>query len=69
VAGGIDFFSPGAPAIATVRAYDPGTNTSSLRASLPTARHYAAGISAGSKLWVISGFGSGYSTKNEAYTP
>ena len=70
VAGGIDFTAPGVPPIATVRAYDPTTNTWSARASMLTPRFYAAGVNAGGKLWVISGFGSGgNSTKNEAFTP
>ena len=70
VAGGIDFTAPGVPPIPTLRVYDPATNTWSTRASMLTPRFYATGVNAGSKLWVISGFGeSGNSTKVEAYTP
>lgn len=70
VAGGINFSVPGTIPVSAVRAYDPATNTWSSKALMLTPRHYAAGVNAGGKLWVISGFGAGgISTKNEAYTP
>jgi N-acetylneuraminic acid mutarotase len=74
VAGGIDFTPPGGGlpvAIPTVRAYDPGTNSWSNKASMPTPRYYAAGTNAAGQIWVISGSGqsSEARNKNEAYTP
>jgi N-acetylneuraminic acid mutarotase len=70
LAGGTDFTQPGFPTIATVRSYDPGSNTWSTRAPMLTARESAAGTNSGGKLWIISGFSdAGRSTKNEAYTP
>ena len=70
VVGGINFTAPGAPPIATVRAYNPASNSWETKASMITPRHYHAGVHSGNKLWAISGFGAGgYSTKVEAYTP
>jgi N-acetylneuraminic acid mutarotase len=70
VAGGANFDVLGVPAYSTVMAYDPTTNTRSAKAGMLTPRYYAAGVNAGSKLWVISGWGAGgNSSKNEAYTP
>lgn len=70
VAGGINFTAPGVPPIATVRAYDPATNSWSAKAAMLTPRFYAGGASAAGLVWVISGNGnSGNSTKVEAYTP
>jgi N-acetylneuraminic acid mutarotase len=73
VAGGVDFTPPGGGlprAMSTVRAYDPATNSWSTKASMPTARYYAAGTNAGGSIWVISGSGStAAGTRNEAYTP
>jgi N-acetylneuraminic acid mutarotase len=70
VAGGINFDTPLTPAISSLRSYNPGPNSWSTVAPMPTPRFYAAGVNAGGKLWVISGNANGgNSTKVEAYTP
>lgn len=57
--------------LSTVEAYNPGTNTWSTAASLPTARTAAKGTVSNGVLYVIGGY-TGVSTAVgtvEAYTP
>ncbi|MBI2973452.1 MAG: galactose oxidase, partial [Armatimonadetes bacterium] len=53
-------------------AYDPASNTWSSKAPLPTARHGLAAVTAGDRIYVISGGprpGGSFSNVNEVYFP
>jgi N-acetylneuraminic acid mutarotase len=74
VAGGYTFSGPRVSNTGTLQAYNPKTNSWTIKSPLPTPRSAAAAVALGGKLYVLGGFNTSGGTDNnlatvEAYDP
>lgn len=73
VAGGVSKFVTNNPRNALLQVYDPVTNTWAVKASMPTARAFAAAVAINGRLYVVGGTtnntSSGYTGALEVYDP